>query len=80
MPHTPQSTEYTTCCAESLTEEELHQKKLQDLRDRIFLEGQIPWKWAVAAYVALAAITTGVTPQLFPGVKAYYIVIGQPPP
>ena len=66
-------------CAEEMTPEEQHELKLRNLRDYIFLNGQIPTKIALALYVALAAVCMGVTPQLFPGVKAYYVLIGTHP-
>ena len=59
-----------------MTAEQRKALRLRDLRDHVFMKGQIPTKWALAAYVGLAAICMGVTPQLFPGVKAYYILIG----
>lgn len=65
--------------AESQSEEERQACKLQALQDHVFLQGQIPWKYAAAMYVALAAICIGVTPQLFPGVKAYYVLVGKLP-
>ena len=61
-----------------MTEVERSQRRLRDLRDHVFTNGQFPWQYALAAYVALAAISMGVCPQLFPGVKAYYILIGEP--
>ena len=61
-----------------MTEQQKYQVRLRDLRDYVFLNGQIPWKFAAAMYVALAAISVGVAPQLFPGTKAYYLLIGTP--
>lgn len=59
-----------------MTPEERHEFKLRQLRDHVFLNGQIPTKIALACYVGMAAICMGVTPKLFPGVKAYYVLIG----
>ena len=64
--------------AESLTAEERHVRKLRALREYVFTQGQFPIWLAAAMYVALAAICMGVAPQLFPGVKAYYVLIGKP--
>ena len=63
--------------AESMTPEQRRVRKLRDLQDYVFLQGQIPTWVALSAYVALAAICMGVAPQLFPGVKAYYVLIGK---
>ena len=63
--------------AESMTPEQRRVRKLRDLQDYVFLQGQIPTWVALSAYVALAAICMGVAPQLFPGVKAYYVLIGE---
>ncbi len=62
---------------ESMTPEQRRLRKLRDLQDYIFLNGQIPTWVAISMYVALAAISMGVAPQLFPGVKAYYVLIGE---
>ena len=59
-----------------MTPEERHESKLRQLRDFIFLKGQIPTKIALGVYVAIAAVCMGVAPKLFPGVKAYYVLIG----
>jgi OPT family oligopeptide transporter len=60
---------------EELTEEQLYVKKLTALRDFVFMKDSINWKIAIGGYVALAAICIGVCPQLFPGVKAYYVLV-----
>lgn len=39
------------------------------------MAGAIPQWVAWTAYACLAAISIGVTPQLWPGVKAYYMVV-----
>ena len=60
-----------------MTPEERYEHKLRALRDYVFLNGQIPTKIALAIYVGIAAVCMGVTPQLFPGVKVYYVLIGK---
>ena len=60
-----------------MTPEERYEHKLRGLRDYVFLNGQIPTKIALGIYVAIAAVCMGVTPKLFPGVKVYYVLIGE---
>ena len=68
----------TGCCAaDEMTPEERYEHKLRGLRDYVFLKGQIPTKIALGTYVAIAAVCMGVTPKLFPGVKVYYVLIGE---
>nr|XP_048329834.1 probable metal-nicotianamine transporter YSL8 isoform X2 [Ziziphus jujuba var. spinosa] len=44
-------------------------------RTQLFLKDQIPTWFAIAGYVAIAAISIGTLPQLFPQLKWYYIVV-----
>ncbi|KAK9803708.1 hypothetical protein WJX73_003954 [Symbiochloris irregularis] len=44
--------------------------RIRDLRDKAFMAGAIPQWVGWTAYACLAAISIGVTPQLWPGVKA----------
>ncbi|CAL5427536.1 unnamed protein product [Camellia sinensis] len=44
-------------------------------RTEYFLKDQIPNKVAVAGYIALAAISIGVTPVIFPQLKWYHILV-----
>jgi OPT family oligopeptide transporter len=44
-------------------------------RTQLFLKDQIPTWFAVAGYVAIAAISIGTLPHLFPELKWYYIVV-----
>ena len=60
-----------------MTPEERSEHKLRGLRDYVFLKGQIPTKIALGIYVGIAAVCMGVTPKLFPGVKVYYVLIGE---
>lgn len=52
---------------ESVTPEEA--LRVRNLRDKVFMTNAIPNWVAVVSYVCLAAISIGVTPQLWPGVK-----------
>lgn len=44
-------------------------------RTRLFLKDQIPTWFAVAGYVAIAAISTATLPHIFPQLKWYYIIV-----
>ncbi|KAH7529472.1 hypothetical protein FEM48_Zijuj05G0187500 [Ziziphus jujuba var. spinosa] len=44
-------------------------------RTQLFLKDQIPTWFAVAGYVAIAAISIGTLPHIFPQLKWYYIVV-----
>ncbi|KAK7364182.1 hypothetical protein VNO80_12659 [Phaseolus coccineus] len=44
-------------------------------RIQLFLKDQIPTWFAVAGYVAIAAISTATLPHLFPQLKWYYIIV-----
>ncbi|RDX71188.1 putative metal-nicotianamine transporter YSL7 [Mucuna pruriens] len=44
-------------------------------RIQLFLKDQIPAWFAVAGYVAIAAISTGTLPHIFPQLKWYYIIV-----
>ena len=48
------------------------------LRDVIFLKDNINIWLVIALYVALSGISIGCLPQLFPGVKAQYVVVRSP--
>ncbi|XP_052304504.1 probable metal-nicotianamine transporter YSL7 isoform X7 [Populus trichocarpa] len=44
-------------------------------RTQLFLKDQIPTWFAVAGYVAIAAISTATLPHIFPELKWYYILV-----
>jgi hypothetical protein len=44
-------------------------------RTHLFLKDQIPTWFAVAGYVAIAAISTATLPHIFPELKWYYILV-----
>lgn len=44
-------------------------------RRQLFLKDQIPLWLAIGGYVAIAAISIGTLPKIFPQLKAYYIVV-----
>ncbi|KAH8482954.1 hypothetical protein H0E87_027630 [Populus deltoides] len=44
-------------------------------RNQFFLKDQIPTWFAVAGYVAIAAISTATVPRIFPELKWYYILV-----
>ncbi|XP_010037026.2 probable metal-nicotianamine transporter YSL7 [Eucalyptus grandis] len=44
-------------------------------RTQLFLKDQIPTWFAVAGYVAIAAISTATLPHMFPQLKWYYILV-----
>lgn len=44
-------------------------------RNALFLKDRIPFKVAAGCYVALAAISTGVIPQIFHQMKWYYVFL-----
>uniref|UniRef100_A0A2P2LD65 Metal-nicotianamine transporter YSL7 n=1 Tax=Rhizophora mucronata TaxID=61149 RepID=A0A2P2LD65_RHIMU len=52
-------------------------KQLYDeqLRTKLFLKDQIPTWFAVAGYVAVAAISTATLPHIFHSLKWYYILV-----
>lgn len=58
-----------------MTASQRQERKLRDLRDFIFLNGQFPEWIAYIIYGALVVIALGVIPQLFPGVKAYQVLV-----
>uniref|UniRef100_A0A6N2LLI7 Uncharacterized protein n=1 Tax=Salix viminalis TaxID=40686 RepID=A0A6N2LLI7_SALVM len=44
-------------------------------RTQLFLKDQIPTWFAVAGYVAIAAVSTATLPHIFPELKWYYILV-----
>ncbi|KAG5007435.1 hypothetical protein JHK85_025977 [Glycine max] len=44
-------------------------------RTQLFLKDQIPTWFAIAGYVAIAAISTATLPHIFPQLKWYYIIV-----
>ena len=44
-------------------------------RQQLFLKDQIPTWFAVSGYVAVAAISIGILPHMFPQLKWYYILV-----
>ena len=51
------------------------QLRVRNMRDKVFMTDVIPLWVAASAYATLAAISIGVMPQLWPGVKAYYVLV-----
>ncbi|KAL6903470.1 hypothetical protein ACP4OV_004283 [Aristida adscensionis] len=47
----------------------------EERRNQLFLKDQIPWYVAVGGYVAVAAISIGTVPQLFPQLEWYHILV-----
>uniref|UniRef100_A0A7N0UKU3 Metal-nicotianamine transporter YSL7 n=1 Tax=Kalanchoe fedtschenkoi TaxID=63787 RepID=A0A7N0UKU3_KALFE len=45
------------------------------IRTSLFLKDQIPSWVAVSGYVGIAAVSTGVLPQIFPVLKWYYVLV-----
>ncbi|CAM8884159.1 unnamed protein product [Rhodiola kirilowii] len=45
------------------------------VRTTLFLKDQIPTWVAISGYVGIAAVSTGVLPQIFPVLKWYYVVV-----
>lgn len=48
---------------------------IEQRRNEVFMEDTIPVWIAASGYVGLAAISTGVIPQMFPHMKWYYVLI-----
>ncbi|KAK4782402.1 hypothetical protein SAY86_016504 [Trapa natans] len=44
-------------------------------RTHVFLKDQIPTWFAISGYVAIAAVSTGTLPQIFPQLKWYYVLV-----
>lgn len=51
------------------------QLRIRAMRDKVFMTNVVPNWVAAAAYVVVAAISIGVMPSLWPGVKAHYVLI-----
>ncbi|CAN6268600.1 unnamed protein product [Urochloa humidicola] len=47
----------------------------EERRNELFLKDQIPWYVALGGYVAIAAISIGTVPQIFPQLKWYHILV-----
>jgi OPT family oligopeptide transporter len=47
----------------------------EERRNEHFLKDQIPWYAALGGYVAIAAISIGTVPQIFPQLKWYHILV-----
>ncbi|XP_066343344.1 probable metal-nicotianamine transporter YSL13 [Miscanthus floridulus] len=47
----------------------------EERRNELFLKDQIPWYAALGGYVAIAAISIGTVPQIFPQLKWYHILV-----
>ncbi len=51
------------------------QLRIRALRDKVFMKDAIPTWVALTGYVVVAALAIGIMPQLWPGVKAYYVLV-----
>jgi hypothetical protein len=45
------------------------QERIQELRDKVFLKGQIPWWIAAAGYAIFGVLAIVVIPLLYPPAK-----------
>lgn len=45
--------------------------RVRNLRDKVFMTDAMPTWAAWTAYICLAAVSIGVTPQIWPGVKVW---------